>query len=186
MTTLNDISERELTLEDEGYDSASKSLSIPTPLRRISRIHHISTNEDLFFIPTTPLTSATWHLNCTSMCCHLSFISSDEESTSSLSSPLHSRTEPSSLEQHSMDYQHPSPTNTQNSFHDTANGDDEEDFFHSHTGWHTLAWGSCSRQTCMYPWKITATFSVFLPLPLQPGPAITQPRIYSSITLLCF
>ena len=33
MTTLNVAFERELTQEDEGYDSGSESLSIPTPLR---------------------------------------------------------------------------------------------------------------------------------------------------------
>ena len=41
MTTLNNASERGLTLEDEGYESGSESLSIPTSLHRTSHIYHI-------------------------------------------------------------------------------------------------------------------------------------------------
>ena len=33
VTTLNATFERELTLEDEGYESGSKNFNIPTPLR---------------------------------------------------------------------------------------------------------------------------------------------------------
>ena len=46
LTTLNDTFERELTQEDEGYESGSERLSIPTLLRRASRIYHVSTNEN--------------------------------------------------------------------------------------------------------------------------------------------
>ena len=42
MTTLNDTFERELTQEDEGYESGSKNLSISTPLRKAPQIYHIS------------------------------------------------------------------------------------------------------------------------------------------------
>ena len=34
MTTLNDAFEIELSQEDEGYESRSESLNIPSPLRR--------------------------------------------------------------------------------------------------------------------------------------------------------
>ena len=34
LTTLNDAFEQELSQEDEGYESGSESLNIPTPLRR--------------------------------------------------------------------------------------------------------------------------------------------------------
>ena len=40
MTTLNDTFEREPTQEDEGYESGSESLSIPTILRRPPWIYH--------------------------------------------------------------------------------------------------------------------------------------------------
>ena len=47
MTTLNDTFKRELSQEDEGYESGSKGLNIPTPLRRVLWIYHVSTGENL-------------------------------------------------------------------------------------------------------------------------------------------
>ena len=88
MTTLNNTFDIELTQEDEGYESESDSLNIPTPLRRVPGIYHILTREDLSFNPTTPLTRAKqqpvhslWRFICCSLvCCHLVFSSFDEES----------------------------------------------------------------------------------------------------------
>ena len=54
------------------------------------------------------------------------FSSSNEESTTPDNSPPHRRTEPS-LAQHHMDYQHPPTPDTDNSFQDITN-DEEEDF----------------------------------------------------------
>ena len=129
MTTLNDTFERELAQEDEGYASGSDGLSIPTPLRRASRIYHISTNKSISFNPTTPLTTAACHSNHSSMCCHLMFSSSDEVSASPVSSLPHSITEPPSLVQHSLDYQHPSLTDTDNAFQNIATNDKDEEHF---------------------------------------------------------
>ena len=42
MTTLNAAFESKLALEDEGYESGSENFNIPTPLRRTSKIHHVS------------------------------------------------------------------------------------------------------------------------------------------------
>ena len=131
MTTLNDAFERELSQEDEGYESGSESLNILTPLRKPSRIYHISTNENISFDPTTVLTTAAQCPEATSrshssVWCCLMFDSSDEESASPISSPLHSRTEPSSLACCHMDYQHPSLSDSGNSFQDVTN--EEEDF----------------------------------------------------------
>ena len=61
MTMLNDIFERELTQEDEGYENGSEILSIPSPLRRAPWIYHISMSENLSFDPTTSLTTAEDH-----------------------------------------------------------------------------------------------------------------------------
>ena len=47
--TLNDAFETELAQEDEGYESGSENLNIPTPLGRAVRIYHISMVEDLSF-----------------------------------------------------------------------------------------------------------------------------------------
>ena len=61
MTTLNDTFKRELTQEDEGYESGSESLSISTPLRRAPWIYHIFTSENLSFTPTTLHATAEQH-----------------------------------------------------------------------------------------------------------------------------
>ena len=85
MTTLNDTFEREITQEDEGYESGSKSLSIPTPLKRAPQIYYISTSENLSFIlphhlPQLNNTQTTHHH-------HLVFNSSDNESPLRTSDP---------------------------------------------------------------------------------------------------
>ena len=49
MTTLNAAFEWKLALEDEGYESNSENFNIPTPLRKMPRIHHISSIENAFF-----------------------------------------------------------------------------------------------------------------------------------------
>ena len=42
MTTLNAAFESKLALKDEGYESGSENFNIPTPLRRTSKIHYVS------------------------------------------------------------------------------------------------------------------------------------------------
>ena len=42
MTTLNPAFKSKLALEDEGCESGSENFNIPTPLRRMSKIHHVS------------------------------------------------------------------------------------------------------------------------------------------------
>ena len=56
MTTLYDAFEWELALADEGYESGSESLNIPTPLHRTPYLYNISASENLSFRPATPLT----------------------------------------------------------------------------------------------------------------------------------
>ena len=59
VTTLSDTFKWELVQDDEGYKSGSKSLSIPTPLRRALQIYHVSTSENISFDPATPQLSNT-------------------------------------------------------------------------------------------------------------------------------
>ena len=54
MTTLNDAFKWELTSEDIGYESGSKSLSVPTPLCQEPQPFHVSTHENISFGPATP------------------------------------------------------------------------------------------------------------------------------------
>ena len=140
MTTLNDTFEIELAQEDEGYESGSESLNIPTPLRREPQIYHISKSENLSFHPTTPLTTDEQHpvhspqkFRCHSpVCCHLVFSSSDEESpvktsdphlqhsSTSDSSPVHRGAEPPSPVQHHMTYHYMSTPSTDQFFQDAT------------------------------------------------------------------
>ena len=63
VTRLNAAYESKLTLEDEGYESGSENFNIPTPLKRTSKIHHVSSDENISFGPATP------HRMCTSQSC---------------------------------------------------------------------------------------------------------------------
>ena len=56
MTTLNEAFEREIALEDKGYESGSESLNIPSPLCRTPCLYHVSASENFSFDPATPLT----------------------------------------------------------------------------------------------------------------------------------
>ena len=51
MTTLDTTFERKLALEDKGYESGNENFNIPTPLRRTSKIHHVSSVENASFDP---------------------------------------------------------------------------------------------------------------------------------------
>ena len=59
MTTLNATFESKLALEDEGYESGSENFNIPTPLRHTPRIHHVSSDDNISFDPTTLCTMGT-------------------------------------------------------------------------------------------------------------------------------
>ena len=60
MTTMNATFESKLALEDEGYESGSENFSIPTPVRRTTKIHHVSIVENASFDPdpVTPCSSS--------------------------------------------------------------------------------------------------------------------------------
>ena len=88
MTTVNNPLEMELTWDKEGYESGTESLNIPTPLRRVPRLYHVSMMEDISFNTITPLTTAKQypvHLPCrfryhSPVHHHLVFIRFDDES----------------------------------------------------------------------------------------------------------
>ena len=82
VTMLNDAFDRELALADEGYESGSKTSNLPIPLRWTSRIHHVSSDENIPFDPSTPCTTATSQSNCKPVQCQLSFSSSNNKDIS--------------------------------------------------------------------------------------------------------
>ena len=81
VTTLNATFESKLTLEDEGYDSGSKYFNILTPLRRTSKIHHISREEHASFDPdpVIPCSRGIRESPCRPECRPLTFSSSKED-----------------------------------------------------------------------------------------------------------
>ena len=64
VTTPYAAFESKLTLEDEGYESGSENFNIPTPLIRASRIHHVSSDENISFDPATPHSTGTSLSHC--------------------------------------------------------------------------------------------------------------------------
>ena len=66
VTTLNAAFKSKLALGDEGYESGSENFNIPTPLRRTSKIHHISIVENASFDPdpVTPCSTGTRESQC--------------------------------------------------------------------------------------------------------------------------
>ena len=81
MTTVNAAFESKLALEDEGYESGSKNFNIPTPLRRISKIHHISSVEHASFDPdpVTPHSTSTRESHCRHVHRCLTYSSSEDD-----------------------------------------------------------------------------------------------------------
>ena len=49
--TLNAAFDQQLLLADEGYESGSDTINLPTPLRKTSRIYHVSSMEHASFDP---------------------------------------------------------------------------------------------------------------------------------------
>ena len=94
MTTLNAAFESKLALEDEGYESGSENFIITNPLIRTSRIHHVSSDENITFDPAKPHSIHTSQSHCKPVHHQLTFSSSDNEDTSTVDTPLPSTTVP--------------------------------------------------------------------------------------------
>ena len=71
VTTLNAAFEQKLALEDEGYKSGLENINMPTPLRKMPKIHHIYSIENASFDPN-PLKKCLTYTNmpyCTDYAC---------------------------------------------------------------------------------------------------------------------
>ena len=51
MIALNAAFDQQLALADEGYESSSDTICLPTPLRKMPRIHHVSSIKHASFNP---------------------------------------------------------------------------------------------------------------------------------------
>ena len=125
VTTLNATFESKLALEDEGYESGSENFNIPTPLRRTSRIHQVSSDENIFD-PATPHSTGTSQSCCKPVRCQLTFSSSEYEDTFTVDNPLPPST---ALLQNPMDFlQQPLSKCTLTTCDDLDDEEEEEDF----------------------------------------------------------
>ena len=89
VTTLNAAFEHKLALEDEGYERGSENFNMPTPLRWIVKIHHVSSAENASFNPTpVPPHTSRIYIHLTYSSCD---DTSDDEATTS-TTPDHSDT----------------------------------------------------------------------------------------------
>ena len=82
MTTLNTAFEWKVALEDECYESGSENFNIPTALRKMPKIHHVSSIEHALFDPNlvTPHSMVQSHLRLVHR--QLTYSSSNDSDTS--------------------------------------------------------------------------------------------------------
>ena len=98
VTTLNAAFKSKLTLEDVGYESGSESFNVPTPLRCTPKIHHVSSDDNISFDPSTPYSTATSQSHHKPVCHWLSFNNSEGEERSTVDiSPTYSTMLPQNL-----------------------------------------------------------------------------------------
>ena len=126
MTTLKHAFESKLALEDEGYESGSENFNIPTPLRRTSKIHHISSVENTSFNPdtVTPCSTGTRDPHWRPVHRHLTYSSSVDDDTPTDEIPSPDSTQP--VQYHIDALQQPSSKYTFNAY--VILEEEEEDF----------------------------------------------------------
>ena len=123
VTTLNATFESKLALEDKGYESSSENFNILTPLRRTSKIHHISSIENASFDSVTSHSTGTSQSHCRPACRRLIYSSSeDDDVTPTDEITSHDSTQ---LQHHIDALQQPSSKYTLNVY---VNLEEEEDF----------------------------------------------------------
>ena len=132
VTTLNVTFESTLALEDRGYESGSENFNIPTPCRRTSKIHHVSSIKNTSFDPdpATPLSTGTRESHCRPVCRCLTYSSSkeDDDGTPTDEIPPPNSTLP--VQYHTDTLQQPSSKDTLNVYVtlEVEEEEEEEDF----------------------------------------------------------
>ena len=118
MTTLNTTSESKLALEDEGYDSGSKNFNIPTPLRRTSKILHVSSVKNVPFDPhpVMPCSTSTKESHCRLVCRCLTFSSSEEDDDDTTTDKIPSPNSTPPVQYHTDAFQPPPSKCTLNAY----------------------------------------------------------------------
>ena len=128
VTTLNAKFESKLALEDDDYESGSEKFNKPTPLRRTSKMYHISSVENASFdpVPVTPHSTGTReshhrpvHRGLTHSC------SEDDDDTPTDEIPSHESTQP--VQHHIDAFQQPSSKYTLNMYVTLKEEEEEEE-----------------------------------------------------------
>ena len=81
--TLNAAFDQQLSLADEGYESGSDTVDLPTPLRKTPRICHVSSMEHTSFNPAPVTPRNTPQTSPRPVCRCLSFSSADNNTPAS-------------------------------------------------------------------------------------------------------
>ena len=87
MPMLNAAFKWKLALEEEGYESSSETVNMPTPLRKMPRIHHISSAEHASFDPNPVTPHNMFQTPPRLLCRWLTFSLSNDSDTSEDTSP---------------------------------------------------------------------------------------------------
>ena len=74
---LNAAFDLQMSLADEGYESGSDTIDLPTPLRKTPGIHHVSNMEHTSFDPVPVTLHSAPQTLSRPVCRHLSFSSTD-------------------------------------------------------------------------------------------------------------
>ena len=80
---MNAAFDQQLSLADEGYESGSDTIDLPTPLRKTPRIHHVSSMENASFNPAPVTPCSTPQTPPRPVCRHLSFSSAENNTPDS-------------------------------------------------------------------------------------------------------
>ena len=87
-TTLNAAFEQKLALEDEGYESGSETINMPTPLRKMLKIHHVPSVENASFDPNLVMLHSTVQSHLRPVHRQLTYSSSDNSDALEDTSPV--------------------------------------------------------------------------------------------------
>ena len=98
MITLNAAFDQKLALADEGYESGSDTVDLHTPLRKMLRIHHVSSIECALFNPEPVTPQNALQTPPRPVCRWLSFSSADDNNTPGDTPPTPRATPASTLE----------------------------------------------------------------------------------------
>ena len=98
MITLNAAFNWQLSLADEGYESSSDTIDLPTLLRKTPRIHHVSSIEHASFNPEPVTPQNTPQTSPRPVHRQLSFSSTDDNNTPATTPPTPGPTPTNTLE----------------------------------------------------------------------------------------